>query len=138
MLILVVEDEGMVAMAIERALKVAGHRVLGPTDNVEHALRLCEAQRPDVALIDLSLRDGGDGRVIARHLKEQYDTPVFLLTAQAAQARSETHVAWGVVRKPYDTGRLPRLIEFVAEMLRGHQPEPPPDVEIFMLPDHQR
>ncbi|WP_191059657.1 response regulator [Geminicoccus harenae] len=135
MLILVVEDEGLVAMAIEWALKLAGHRVLGPTDNVDDAIRLCEAQRPDVALIDLNLGEGGDGRVIARHLKERYNAPVFLLTAQVAQARSEKQTVWGVMRKPYDTGSLPRLIDFVADVLGGSSAQPPPGVEIFRLPD---
>ncbi|WP_191061907.1 response regulator [Geminicoccus harenae] len=135
MLILVVEDEGLVAMAIEWALKLAGHRVLGPTDNVDDAIRLCEAQRPDVALIDLNLKDGGDGREIARHLKQRYDAPVFLLTAQTAQARTEKRTVWGVVRKPYDTSGLPRLIDFVADVLGDRPAKPPPDVEILKLPD---
>jgi CheY-like chemotaxis protein len=135
MLILVVEDEGLVAVAIEWALKLAGHRVLGPTDSVEHAIKLCEDRRPDVALIDLNLRDGGDGAEVARYLKQRYDAPVFLLTAQAAKARAERDAVWGVVRKPYDTASLPRLIRFVGDVLSGRKPKAPPEVEIFRLPD---
>ncbi len=135
MLILVVEDEALVAFAIEWALKVAGHRVLGPADSVEQAIRLCEDRRPDVALIDLNLRDGGDGAVVARYLKQRYNAPVFLLTAQVAKARDEHDVVWGVVRKPYDTASLPRLIRFVGDILNGRKPAAPPDVEIFKLPD---
>ncbi len=135
MLVLVVEDEALVAFAIEWALKVAGHRVLGPTDNVEQAIKLCDDRRPDVALIDLNLRDGGDGAKVARYLKQRYDTPVFLLTAQVAKARDDQDVVWGVVRKPYDTASLPRLIRFVGDVLNGRKTKTPPDVEIFKLPD---
>jgi CheY-like chemotaxis protein len=135
MLILVVEDEALVALAIEWSLESAGHHVLGPTDNVEDAIALCEQRRPDLALIDLNLRDGGDGTIIARHLKERYDTPVFLLTAQLAQARTQKDAVWGVVRKPFDTGSLPRLVQFVADVLEGRKPGSPPDVEIFRIPD---
>ncbi len=135
MLVLVVEDEALVAFAIEWALKVAGHHVLGPTDSVEHAIKLCEDRRPDVALIDLNLRDGGDGAEVARYLKQRYDVPVFLLTAQAAQARAEQHAVWGLIKKPYDTSSLPDLIRFVGDVLKGRKPEAPPNVEIFKLPD---
>ncbi|WP_051328540.1 response regulator [Geminicoccus roseus] len=138
MLILVVEDEGIVAMAIEWALRLAGHRVLGPTDNVEDAIALCEHDRPDLALIDLNLRDGGDGIVIAQHLKERSDVPVFLLTAQLAKARTQKHMVWGVVRKPYDTHALPRLVKYVSKVLQGREAQPPPEVEIFHLPDRWR
>jgi CheY-like chemotaxis protein len=134
MLILVVEDEGLVAMAIEWALKLAGHHVLGPVDNVGEAIALCEHSRPDLALIDLNLRDGDDGLDIARHLKERYDTPVFLVTAQVAQARAQQHMVWGVVRKPYDPEGLPRLVRFVSDILQDESPRPPPEVEIFRIP----
>jgi DNA-binding response OmpR family regulator len=61
MLILVVEDEALVAFALEWTLKIAGHQVLGPADSVEDAIALCRTGRPDFALIDLNLRDDGDG-----------------------------------------------------------------------------
>jgi CheY-like chemotaxis protein len=134
MLILVAEDEGLVAMAIEWALELAGHQVLGPADNVDDAIALCEQRRPDLALIDLNLKDGGDGSVIARHLKERFDAPVFLQTAQVAQARAQKQEVWGVVRKPYDTGSLPRLVQFVSDVRSGRKAQVPPDVEIFGMP----
>jgi CheY-like chemotaxis protein len=138
MLILVVEDEGLVAMAIACALQMAGHAVLGPVDNVEEAIALCEQHQPDLALVDLNLRDDGDGIVIARHLKQRFDAPVFLQTAQLTQAREQAKDAWGVIRKPYDTESLPRLVEFVSNVKGGREAQPPPDVEMFWTPEFQQ
>lgn len=138
MLILVVEDEGLVAMAIACALQMAGHAVLGPVDNVDEAIALCEQHQPDLALVDLNLRGEGDGIVVARHLKERFDAPVFLQTAQLTQAREQGQDAWGVIRKPYDTESLPRLVEFVSDVQGGHNAQPPPDVEMFWSPEVRR
>jgi DNA-binding response OmpR family regulator len=114
MLILVVEDETLVAFALEWALKIVGHRVLGPADSVEDAITLCRNDRPDVALIDLNLRDGGDGVEVARFLHERHRTPCLFLSAQVAHARAHRHLAVGLVRKPYDSARLPAIVKFVA------------------------
>jgi DNA-binding response OmpR family regulator len=132
MLILVVEDEALIAFAVEWALKIAGHDVLGPTDQVEEAIELSQHSRPDLALIDLNLRDGGDGADVARYLHARYRTPCLFLSAQTAQARVHREVAWGLVRKPYDTAAVPHVVRFVADTLQGRQAGPvPPGLELF-------
>lgn len=57
-LILVVEDELIVALDLVATLEEAGHRVLGPAATVVAALKLVGQQRPDAAVLDVSLRDG--------------------------------------------------------------------------------
>jgi DNA-binding response OmpR family regulator len=132
MIILVVEDEALVAFAIEWSLKIAGHHVLGPTDEVEEAIKLSDEQRPDLALVDLNLRDGGDGTVVARHLRQRHGTPTLFLSAQATQARANRDVAMGLVRKPYDVTSLPRIVRFVSDVVEGRNPrEIPRGLEFF-------
>src|SRR5690349_9657428 len=109
MLILVVEDETLVAFTLEWALELAEHEVLGPADNVEDAIELCRTRQPDLALIDLNLRDGGDGVEVARYLHHQR-TPCLFVSAQVAHARANCHLAWGIVRKPYDSISLPAIV----------------------------
>ncbi len=116
MLILVVEDETLIAFALEWALKATGHRILGPADSVEDAIALCRNERPDLALIDLNLRDGGDGVEVARYLNQGHRTPCLFLSAQAAHARAHRHLAWGMVCKPYDSANLPAIVDFVARL----------------------
>src|SRR5215212_8822543 len=55
-LVLVVEDEFLIAMDLELLLRRHGWRVLGPAATVAEALRLLADERPDVALLDLNLR----------------------------------------------------------------------------------
>jgi DNA-binding response OmpR family regulator len=56
--VLVVEDEFLIAMDLELLFERQGWRVLGPAATVEQALRLLEQgeEPPDVALLDVNLR----------------------------------------------------------------------------------
>lgn len=65
---LIVEDSFLVAAGLEAELLAAGHRVILATD----AATALEAmrQRPDLAVVDLSLRDGLSGPDIARALTQ--------------------------------------------------------------------
>jgi DNA-binding response OmpR family regulator len=56
-LILVVEDEFLVAMELEAVLEEGGFRVLGPVSTVQAALKLLDQQRPHAAVLDLNLRN---------------------------------------------------------------------------------
>jgi DNA-binding NarL/FixJ family response regulator len=105
MIILLVEDEALVAFAIEQTLKITGHEVLGPADSVEEAIGLCRDVRPDLAFIDLNLRDGGDGVEVARYLHNRHRTPCLFLSAQADYARANRHLVWPTGRSPGETRR---------------------------------
>lgn len=56
-LILVVEDELIVALDLAAMLKEGGFRVLGPVTTVPAALQLLTQQRPDAAVLDVNLRN---------------------------------------------------------------------------------
>ena len=58
--VLVVEDEFLIAMELDLLLTQAGWRVLGPAATVEAALELLNKEQPDVAALDVNLR----GRLI--------------------------------------------------------------------------
>ena len=55
-LVLVVEDEFLIALDLELLLRRHGWRVLGPAATVDQALRLLRGETPDVALLDVNLR----------------------------------------------------------------------------------
>jgi CheY-like chemotaxis protein len=56
--VLVAEDEALIALDLEAALRGLGCEVLGPTPTVAATLALLAERRPDVALLDPGLRDG--------------------------------------------------------------------------------
>nr|WP_225190528.1 response regulator [Bradyrhizobium sp. IC4059] len=53
--ILVVEDEYLIALELETQLTTAGYRVIGPASDVDGALELLNASRPDAAILDVNL-----------------------------------------------------------------------------------
>jgi len=117
--ILVAEDDGLTALAIEMALRTDGHEVLGPTGLVEEALQLAQSRTPDLALVDLELADGGDGIQIARQLHRRYEIPLLFTSASAERARAHVDVAIGLLRKPYDPQLVPRVIAFLSRLAHG-------------------
>jgi DNA-binding response OmpR family regulator len=55
-LVLVVEDEFILAMEIERLLTEHGWQVLGPAATVRQALGLLAGRAPQIAILDVNLR----------------------------------------------------------------------------------
>ncbi len=53
--LLIVEDEAMIAMLLEDEAARAGYRVLPLADTVADALHTIEIERPDVAILDMSI-----------------------------------------------------------------------------------
>lgn len=94
-MVLVVENEFLIALDLEQLLERHGWRVLGPAASVAEALRLLDGEVPDVALLDITLKDG------------ETVVPV----AEALRARAVPFV----LASAYDRANL------VAEILRGHR-----------------
>ena len=132
MLILVVEDEAIIAMVLELVLHHAGHQVLGPADSVEEALQLADETTPELALVDINLRDGGDGIALARALRDRHGAPSLFLSAQLVMARANKDAALGVIGKPYDPEVVLVAIGVVDELKHGRRPASIPyELELF-------
>ncbi len=54
-LVLVAEDQFLVAQAVQDAIEAMGGRVLGPVASVASALEQIAAHRPDLAMLDVDL-----------------------------------------------------------------------------------
>lgn len=65
--VLVVEDEALIALMIEDVLIDAGCEIVGTTGKLETALALARNARPDIAVLDISIR-GGKVYPVADHL----------------------------------------------------------------------
>ena len=64
--VLIVEDEFLVALDLEELLTRAGHEVVGVVPDRASLDRL--RTPPEVALVDVNLRDGPSGPLIAEEL----------------------------------------------------------------------
>ena len=62
--VLVTEDEALISLDLCEALQDAGYDVIGPANTMRNALFLLDRQRPQVAVIDLQLKDGSCTRLM--------------------------------------------------------------------------
>jgi two-component system, response regulator PdtaR len=119
MMVLIVEDEVLLALTLQVALERAGHQVVGPAFSAGEALQLAEAEPPDIALVDIDLRSEIDGIEVARLLRDRHGTTSLFLTGQLEAARSAGDAATGIILKPYDLGAVVRAIDAVARIRLG-------------------
>ena len=78
--VLLVEDDDDTRLLVAANLRGHGYAVRPAADG-EEALRLWEAQRPDVVLLDLGL-PGLDGLSVIRRLRRDAQTPIIVLSAR--------------------------------------------------------
>ena len=79
--ILIVEDETIVALDIKHALIKLGFEVTGMVTNYDDALTCAQANRPDILLTDILLKDSKNGIAIAQELQKIAPIPIIYLTA---------------------------------------------------------
>jgi DNA-binding response OmpR family regulator len=123
--VLIVEDEFLVALQLEDILTDAGHTVVGivPDQAAVQAL----AEPPEVALVDLNLRDGPSGPTIAWLLAEKYGTTIVYVTANPGQIGSPAPTAIGVVQKPFSEDAI---LAAVAVARHGAAQALPPELDL--------
>jgi hypothetical protein len=119
--ILVVEDEGIIAMELAHHLREFGYEVVGAAADVAEALALAERERPDLVMMDIVLRSPVDGIETARRLRATRDLPVVFLTAYSDATtleRAKQAAPYGYLLKPY---RPEELRAAVATALNKHE-----------------
>jgi len=112
--ILLVEDEGVVALDIEQRLTQLGYQVVGIADTAAIALRMARTQQPALVLMDIRIRGELDGVDLARALTTADEVPVVFLTGNADEAtlrRAIDAEPYGYVLKPFELRTLEAVIE---------------------------
>lgn len=125
MLVLVAEDEVLIAATLADDLERDGHEVLGPVGSAAEARRLASRRRPDVALVDIALADGEMAGVeLVRELGRRWGVRCFFCTAQPAEARRHAALVEGWIDKPYTSADVRRALEQVARRSAPASPFP--------------
>jgi two-component system NtrC family sensor kinase len=116
--ILVVEDEALIALDLERRLTRLGLDVVGVADNAVDAVALFQSAHPDIILMDIFIRGDLDGIETARRIHALGDVPVLFLTAFADDAtlqRATETSPYGYLVKPFDERGLFAAIRVALE-----------------------
>jgi PAS domain S-box-containing protein len=113
--ILIVEDEGVVALSLQAVLNKMGYTVVGIAITGNEAIRMVTELTPDVILMDIRIKGDMDGIQTTAKINEFSDIPVIYLTAyaddetvnRALKTRSHSYLV-----KPYNPRELYSNIEF--------------------------
>jgi CheY-like chemotaxis protein len=107
--ILIVEDEILIRVAVAEYLRRAGYRVVEAADAAEAIAVFSSGELIDVVLCDVDLPGTMDGLSLARWIKRRPSAPPVLLTSGRGlglSARTEFFIA-----KPYRLQELARHLE---------------------------
>jgi PAS domain S-box-containing protein len=131
--VLIVEDEGIVALSIRETLKKLGYVVTGICATGEDAIQKTGETLPDVVLMDIHLKGDMDGISATEKISGLYDIPVIYLTAytddetlnRAMKTRPHSYLV-----KPFNERELYSNIEFAIYKHRIKQ-KTDSDIETF-------
>lgn len=122
-MIMIVEDEIVVAMELEEKLRSMGYQVSAVVSSGEAAVSGVESARPDLILMDIRLHGKIDGIQAAGLISQRHDVPVIYLTAYADDStlnRAKLTQPFGYLIKPFSEKELRTTIEV---SLYRHQQE---------------
>jgi CheY-like chemotaxis protein len=116
--ILIVEDEVILAMDIDLALRDLGYEVAGIAFSGHDAVMQAAHKRPDLVLVDIKLKGYMDGIDAARLIQKRYHIPVIYITGntdEKTMARALKTQPAGYLRKPVSDSMLRKAIENALE-----------------------
>jgi len=123
--VLIAEDDLMIADVAEMILVERGYEVCGIARTVGEAIAIGRSHRPDLALIDLRLADGGLGTDIVAPLRALGKLGVLYASGNAAQVDLTRADGDASIAKPYRSEELLRGLEIVAEIFATGAASPP-------------
>ncbi len=112
--ILIVEDDQSSSAMLKGLLENSGYSVVDIVSSGEEAVRKALNSRPDIILMDISLRGAVDGIDACGKIKEKADIPVIYLTINADDAiiqRAKKTMPYGYILKPYNKNMLTSTLE---------------------------
>lgn len=119
-IVLLADDHDSIREMARQALVSLGYRVLSAVDG-EEALRLCENEKPDLAILDLVMPKLG-GLQTAAQLASRFGTVPILFTSGYSQesrgVQDETRNA-RFLQKPYSPSTLSRMVREILDEAQG-------------------
>jgi CheY-like chemotaxis protein len=122
-IIMLVEDEAITAMDIQRMLEKIGYSVPITISSGEESVQKAISIKPDLILMDIMLSEDMDGIEAAELIRKQADIPIIYLTASTDPTtikRAEKTKHYGYLMKPIDRINLQTTI---STALRRHNLE---------------
>ncbi len=122
----IVEDDEITSMNLKLSLQKQNYEVVSVSENAEKALKEIANNTPDIAVIDISLKDSDDGINLATIIKEQYNIPFIYLTSHCSDdiiAKAKKTKPYGYIVKPFHPNSLHASIQMALFQFKEDQEE---------------
>ena len=114
--ILIVEDERLIAVDLQRRLTRLGYAVVALAASGMEAVQKVLTLHPDVVLMDIRLQGDMDGVEAAQQIHASTAIPVVFMTAyvdEDTQQRIRATSPWGCLYKPFAPNQVQLVLEHV-------------------------
>lgn len=119
--VLIIEDEPIIAMDLERIMESLGHRVLGIARTQKEAVHLALTKHPKLVLADIQLADGSSGLDAANQILSNFPVPIVFITAFPERLLTgEKPEPAFLITKPF----LPEMVKAVVSQALFFDSEP--------------
>ncbi|MEQ8581425.1 MAG: LytTR family transcriptional regulator DNA-binding domain-containing protein [Marinoscillum sp.] len=132
--VLVVEDEMIIAQSIVSMIEKMGYECVGTAIRAIKGLELARALKPDIALLDISLKGAETGIWLAEQLKRELNIPYVFLTSLGDKKTIEEATAtmpYGYLLKPVAQQGVYAAIETALARF-SHEQRTPAQKEVSM------
>ena len=109
--IIIVEDDALLAMDLAEMLTSAGHEVKGMAASAAIAYRLAEDTRPDIAIMDIRLEQGGNGVALAHEFHRRWLISSIIVTGLSIDSQLDGSAIVGWLTRPFHPQQLFFLID---------------------------
>ncbi len=115
--VMIAEDDLFMADMFEDVLVEGGYEVCGIARTVDKAVELCERHKPDLAILDMRLAEGGLGTEIAARLDRRGHLGVLYATGNSGQFGLTSADGEACIGKPYRPEDVVRALQIVEQMV---------------------
>lgn len=132
--VMIAEDDLIIAEILAEIIVQAGYRVCGIACAVDEAIEIGLTQKPDVAILDLRLADGGLGTEVAARLAGSGQIGVLYTTANLYRLMLTSANGHACLSKPFSPRTLLRSLRIVADIAAARTVSLPFPPGFRMLP----
>jgi|ERR1035437_428355 two-component SAPR family response regulator len=108
--VLIVEDEAIAAKDYKIMLEKAGYIVIGIVDSSTEAIIIAKKEKPDIILMDISLKGEVSGIEAARIICDIYNPEIVFITGFEEEVLVFTGIHYKYIKKPVYEWHLMKVL----------------------------
>jgi len=112
--VIIVENDELTALNLNISLKKQGYKIVAICDDITQARVKIASLKPEIALIDISLKESNDGIELAKLIKRRHNIPFIYLTSYSDDniiTQAKKTEPYGYMIKPFDISSLHATIQ---------------------------